>query len=405
MTKSKKKFKSISFLLIILFQSLIFAQSHDICMNPTTKKYGVCYADTIRVPQIYDFGQYINSFEFILMKDEKYGVVDRYGNWIIDMVYDHMWEFTEMENELLVRQGNKYGIINLKGKIIVPFYELQPGEINTFHIDDHLSFAKKTNDFQVISNGKMAVYNMQGKLIFDFIYPFVQDILVTPEDPKKHPYYIFLVGDNGKYNFVDDKNKPIYKNIVAEEMYSVYHAWGSHTKGLQINNKIQFMNIETGELMNDEQMSDMLEPFNLVQNLEDKMGAIGADGKFRIPCIYANIVELPEVEFVTMEMNGKKGLMNFDGEILIEPIYDNVAEICFDGMNPTLYPYEVDNGTGLAIFVYDNKSKKMIAKTDFIYSDINCFEITEEGLKAYLTDLQGNKGLLLPNGKIEMNTK
>jgi uncharacterized pyridoxamine 5'-phosphate oxidase family protein len=394
--------KLFSFLFLIIGTLGIYAQSHDICMDPKTKKYGVCYADTIRVPQIYDFGQYINSFAFILAKDGKYGVVDRYGNFIIEMIYDHMWEFTEMPDELLVRQGNKYGILNLKGKTIVPLYELQAGEINTFHIDEHLSFARKDGDFQVIHDGKMAVYNMQGKLIFDFIYPFVQDILVEPEDQKKPPYYIFLVGDAGKYSFVDHKNKPIFKNIVAEEMYSVYHAWGAHTKGILVNGTIRFINIETGTILEETEMADMLQPFNMVQNLEDQMGAIDDHGQFRIPCVYNNIVELPEVDFVTMEKNGKKGLMNLDGEILIEPVYDNVAEICFDGMNPTLFPYEVDNGKWMAIFMYDPKIKKMVPKTSFMYSDITCFELTKEGLKAYLTDSTGKKGLLLPNGKIEM---
>lgn len=387
----------------LIATTLIQAQAHDVCMDPKTKKYGVCYADTIRVPQIYDFGQYINSFEFILVKDGKYGVCDRYGNWIIEMIYDHMWEFTEMPNELLVKQGNKYGIINLKGKIIVPFYELQAGEINTFHIDDHLSFAKKENDFQVIENGKMAVFNMQGKMIFDFIYPFVQDILVKPEDPKKQSHYIFLVGDNGKYSFVDTHNKPIFKGVEVEDMYSVYHAWGSHTKGIERNGEISFINIETGIILNHSEMEDMLQPFNMVQNIEDKMGAIGIDGKFRIPCIYDNIVELPEVDFVIVEANGKKGITNFDGDILLEPVYDNVMEICFDGMDPTMYSYEVDNGKYMAIFSYDPGSKKMVAKTPFMYSDISCFEITKDGLKAYLTDSTGRKGLLLPNGKIEMN--
>lgn len=393
----------LTILLVILPSATANAQAHDICRDPVTKKYGVCYADTIRVPQIYDFGQYITSFEFILMKDNKYGVVDRYGNWIIEMIYDHMWEFTEMPNELLVKQGEKYGIINLKGKVIVPLYELQAGEINTFHIDDHLSFAKKENDFQVIQDGKMAVYNMQGKKIFDFIYPFVQDILVQPADTKKPSYYIFLVGSDGKYSFVDAKNKPIFKDIVVEDMYSVYHAWGSHTKAIKRNGKIGFINIETGTILSISEMEDMLQPFNMIQNLEDKMGAIDMDGNTRVPCIYNNMVEIPEVDYVIVELDGKKGMINLDGEILLEPKYEFVAEICFDGMDPTLFPYEVDNGKYIAIFTYDPKTKKMIQKTDFKYSDVTCFEVTKEGLKAYLTDSTGKKGLLLPDGSIQMN--
>ena len=382
---------------------IVHSQAHDICKDPITKKYGVCYADTIRVPQIYDFGQYINSHEFILAKDGKYGVCDRDGNWIIEMIYDHIWEFTELSNQLLVRTGEKYGIVNLHGKEIVPMYELQPGEINTFHIDEHLSFAHSYDDFQVIKDGKMAVYNMEGKRIFDFIYPFVQDILVTPTDTKKNPYYIFLVGENGKYSFVDARNKPIFKNIVVDDMYNVYHAWGSHTKGIKVNNKISFINVETGVILSLDEMSDMLESFNMVQNLTDKIGAIGADGKFRVPCIYTNMVELTEVDYSLVEIDRKEGLINDDGDVFIDPIYIHISEICVDAQDPTLFPYIVDNGRWSAIFVYDSKVKKMVPKTEFMFSDITCFEQNKEGVKAYLTDSIGRKGLLLENGTIQMN--
>ena len=392
----------LSALVYLLCTTAIYCQSWDVCYNRETQKYGICYADTVKVPQIYDFAQFISSHEFIVAKDGKYGTMDRYSNYLIQPVYDKIWEFTELSNSLLVQQGNLYGIINMKGKTIVPLYQIQEGEINTFHTDSHLSFAHPTDNYQAIHDGKMAIYNMEGKMIFDFIYPFVQDILVQPADAKKPSYYIFLVGEPGKYSFADAKNKLIFRNIEVEDMYNVYHNWGVHTKGMVKNGNVQFVNVETGAFLNIEEMHNMLDPFNLVQNLEDKMGAIGENGQIRIPCIYNNIIELPEVEFVTVELNHKKGLVNLDGEILLEPIYENVAEICFDGMDPTLFPYEVDNGKWLAVFVYNPATKKMEPKTKFIYSDISCFEVTKEGLKAYLTDSAGRKGFLLPNGTIQM---
>ena len=45
----------------------------------------------------------------------------------------------------------------------------------------------------------------------------------------------------------------------------------------------------------------------------------------------------------------------------------------------------------------------MVAKTPFKFENITCFENTQEGVKAYLTDSTGKKGFLQPNGKIEMN--
>jgi hypothetical protein len=379
------------------------AQTWAVCVDQKTKKYGVCYADTIKIPQVYDFAQFVNSHEFIVAANGKYGVMDRYSNYIIQPIYDKIWEFTELENELLVQQGNKYGIINFKGKPVVPMYEIQEGEINTFHVDAHLSFAHPWDDFQVIKDGKMAIYNMEGHLVFDFLYPFVQDIEVIPVDEKKHKYKIFLVGDKGNYSFVDAHNKPIFKDIKVEDMYNVYHAWGSHTKGIMMNGKTYFINTETGALLNPSEMADMLEDFNMVQNLEDKMGGIAADGTVKVKCQYDNMVELIETNHALVEVNGKKGLINYDGDVLIEPLYDNVQEICFDAQDPTKFPFSVNKGDWYAVFIYDTKLKKMVAKTPFKFESITCFENTKDGMKAYLTDSTGKKGFLLPGGKIEMS--
>lgn len=391
-----------STILFLTLTPILYSQTWAVCVDQKTKKYGVCYADTIKIPQIYDFAQFVTSHEFIVVKDGKYGVMDRYSHYIIEPIYDKIWEFTELENELLVQQGDKYGIINFKGKTVVPMYNIQVGEVNTFHVDAHLSFAHPWDDFQVIKDGKMAVYNMEGHMVFDFIYPFVQDIDVIPSDPKKHKYKIFLVGDNGKYSFVDARNKPIFKDIVVEDMYNVYHAWGSHTKGIIMNGKTYFINTETGILLNSSEMADMLEEFNMVQNLEDKMGGISNDGTIKVKCEYDNMVELIETNHALVEKNGKKGLINFDGDVLIEPLYDNVQEICFDAQDPTRFPFQVNQGDWYAVFTYDTKTQKMVAKTPFKFENISCFENTKEGLKAYLTDSTGKKGFLLPDGKIEM---
>ncbi len=387
----------------IIHSTLSFSQAYNVCQNKVTKKYGICYADTIRVPQIYDIAQYISSHEFIVAKDNKWGTINRYGAYMIDPVYDQIWEFSRVPNSLLVKQADKYGIVNLKGKTIVPLYQLQEGEINTFQIDAHLSFAFKNHTYQAIDKGKMAIFTMEGKMLFDFIYPFVQDLEVPNADSTKPSHYLFLVGEKGKYYFVDQKNHRMFNNLEVQNMFSVYHDSGNELKVVEVNGEEHLLNVVTGKMLNNSEMSEILEPFTVVQDMNDKLGAIDNTGKIRIPCIYDNLTPLGDVDYVITELNGKKGLINLDGEVLIEPLYEIISEVCFNGMDPTLYPYEISNGDWYALFSYDRKTKKMVQKTDFIYEDITCFEITKEGLKAYLTDSLGRKGLFLPDGKIQMN--
>lgn len=393
---------SIAIILFIFFSgSFVCAQSYGICQNPQTGKWGICYADSIRVPQEYDFAQYISSKEFIVAKNGKWGTITNWGGKVIDMIYDRIWEFARVPNSLLVKQGNKYGIVNYRGKVIVPLYELELDPHLVFQIDEHLSFSFKNHTYQARDKGKMAIYNMEGKKLFDFIYPYIQDIEVPDKDSTKPHHYIYIVGEPGKYYFIDQKNKRIFNNLEVQNMFNVYHDSGHEYKVVELNGEEHLLNVKTGEIMNNEEMSEFLEPFTVVQGLDDKMGAIGNNGKLRIPCIYDNITELNDVEYAIYEVGNKKGLMDYDGKILIEAKYEIIAEVCYNGMNPTEFAYEVYDGNWFALFKYDKSTGTMKPFTPFMYEDITCWEVNKEGLKAYLTDSAGKKSVLMPDFKIQ----
>ncbi len=388
-------------LFLILLQS-IYAQNRVICQNQQTKKYGLCHFDTVSVAQTYDFALIITGKEFIVMKEGKWGTISQYGDVMIPLMYDQIWQFADEQHNLLVKKDNKYGIIDLHGKEIVPLYSLQEEEINTFQIDAHLAFLKKGATYQAINNGKMAIFNIEGKMIFDFLYPFVQDIMVHPSDSTKPAYPIFLIGEKGKYSFVDKKNKPLFKELVIEDMFYLHHEWGLRTAAIEVNQKIVFLNLENGKIIQPEDVNDRLDEFNLVQNLDDKMGVINDHGIILTPCIYHNITPISETKFATVEIHNKQGIIDYYGNVYLEPLYDNVAEVCFDAIEPDLYPYAVFNGSWLAVFKFDKNLNKLVPTTPFIYDDISCHEVTETGLVANLTDSLGRKGSMGADGKVMM---
>lgn len=392
----------ISTILFITTFSL-YSQNRVICQNKETQKYGLCHADTVTVAQTYDFALIITSKEFIVMKDGKWGTIGQYGDQMIPMMYDQIWQFADEKNSLLVKKGDKYGIVDFHGKEIVPLYNLQEGEINTFQIDAHLAFLKKGATFQAINNGKMAIFNIEGKIQFDFLYPFVQNISVHPVDSTKPAYSIFLVGEKEKFSFVDKKNKPLFNGVVVEDMFYLHHEWGLRTAAVKINKKIEFINLVTGAIIHPNEVSDQLETYNIVQNLEDKMGIIGNDGLIKVPCIYHNIVPISETNFATVDVHDKFGIIDYNGNIILEPIYDDVTEVCFDAIDPDKYPYEVFDGKYYAIFLYDPGTKKMKQVTEFIYEDITCYDVSDDGkIEAHLIDSKGKKGTMGNDGKVKM---
>lgn len=81
------------------------------------------------------------------------GLIDRNGKWIVEPKYDDIFD-NYVENVLVVRVGEKYGLINKKGGEILPVQYDEPEKV--------------TGDIYMLTNGeKIAYYNMAtGKFIW-----------------------------------------------------------------------------------------------------------------------------------------------------------------------------------------------------------------------------------------------
>jgi len=173
-----------------------------------------------------------NQDFFVVLKDEKFGLINNDGQEIVPLMYD---EIGSNINETLipVKQKGKWGFINTQNKIIIPF---EYNDVNPFF--ENIAFVQKENSFGAIDKtnkikvpfdlenskflfysdnlcvikekGKYGYINKDSKIvipaIYDYAYPFVNGIA-----------YVEL-GD--KSGFIDKKGKEIipikYKQLWLE---------------------------------------------------------------------------------------------------------------------------------------------------------------------------------------------
>ena len=121
--------------------------------------------------------EHITTDYFIASPDNKYdenkeGLVDKYGNTIIDFKYEDL-SMTENPHSkfdfyLYAKNNkNKWGLIDKNENIILPF---EYDEYSAFRIDSD-------NNAVMVKNGKYGIINIKDKsiiadFIFDIIYPF-----------------------------------------------------------------------------------------------------------------------------------------------------------------------------------------------------------------------------------------
>ena len=118
-----------------------------------------------------------------ILKDEKCGLIDKYGNIVAPLIYDHIGYFDDFEigdyfncGAACVGQDGKYGLMDKTGNLITP---LIYDNIGYFH--EGLAAAGK--------DGKRGYIDNAGNVIIDFVYDaafdFTEGLALVDIDTKK----------------------------------------------------------------------------------------------------------------------------------------------------------------------------------------------------------------------------
>jgi hypothetical protein len=295
--------------------------------------------EIVKIPFIYSSLGSFNKKDFAFASittlntnQEKFGVINRNGDWIIKPTYEDIRlpsvdSIYDKEDYFLVKNNNKWGFININNTIKIPFiFE------DLFFFDDK-GFAiaytlqktietinTKTGGILVSSDNKCGIIDRNGgwvvPAIYDDINPFSTKSIFDTAGFLK---VISQPEMDYKIRYIDSKGNFIKRSCIFNERQNFE------------NNLI------------------------VASSYNGKRGIMDRDGKWVVPAVYNDIGEffdpfLDSFGFIKVEKNKKLGFINIKNEIKIPFIFDYLT--AYDSNNYSI--------AGINHKIYNSKKRKYL---------------------------------------------
>lgn len=342
--------------------------------KPSGKKWGTVHNETKEqgLPYIYDKIIHHNYTTAIIAKDNRYGLALYSGKIILEPTYERISTLTpstDSKKLLLVKQNNKYGILDTTGEIITPII------YDGLYVCNYCG----VNIFKISKGNKWGLLSSENQVILPTNYRNIEPIY-------NNVIRIQTFATN-KYGLVDSEGKFIIDTTQDRiEKVKYYKDYVSHIKyrkdgleGLLTNKGKPFV----------PQVYNHIESFQkgyaqVVKNAH--RGLINKAGKEIIPPHYKVLyIDSKTGLIMAMDSLDKWGYINFKNKVKIKFVYDELQHI-----GKAEYFFKRDGEYGLMT------SKEVVFKK-FKYKKmrkIGAFYVVEENNLSGIID--ENENILLP---------
>lgn len=269
----------------------------------------------------------------VVRQGKKYGCINVYGEEVVSCVYDVIGDFSE--GFAYIKKGDLWGFINTNGKVVIPCrYIEKDGLIPVRSFSEGLA--------AVSENGKWGYINVKGELTipcqFDFAQDFHEGLATVIEQNVTR--YINNIGKSvipfeykGGLDFsdgmalVEDDLGQMFINKTGEPVFFVDCKEYFHTNSFH-------------------------EDLALVESRTDyKKGYINKEGTLQVPCIYLDAADFNEGMAVVCDENNRLGYINTMGGLIIPCIYESGEDDYGMTMNIAVHSFSED----LAAVCQDSK--------------------------------------------------
>jgi hypothetical protein len=340
---------SASFIILILcLTSPLLAQTLSPCRNDSGL-YGYCdkEGNTVLEHKYYDALDFIDGHAAVLNGD-RWGIIGESGNWMVQPTYDEVYNCENVPDQILVKTGDKWSLINAYGiqmtheyEVKSPWYEFElEGPVASFHMDTWLS---------VIRKSKWGIIDIQDHVKIPFDYQYTRVIRKTIAGERKVVSIILKQKDKYAWQRTDAK---------AATGFEFDQFLGEYAEFLFFRNgtESQIINGITGERVKDAGRNY----FNLIDD-EDSAGLVSAAGRIIVPFKY-HIVDISKVQMhVVFGFRDALGLSDLLGNILLKPEFVDIKEI---STSPATIAVKNQDGK-VAVMAIEGKTTRPI--TDFKY--------------------------------------
>lgn len=243
---------------------------------------------------------YLSDSDFETVEDNgKFGFkLKQTGDVIIPIKYSSAGSF--INGLAKVRIGEKYGLINKIGKIVVPF---EYDEIQQYP-NDGLRVVSKDN--------KEGVIDLKGNIVIPIEYDNLEFSYASD---------LFLAKKNEKYGFIDKSN-----NVIIQIKYDKACTFQEERAYVELNNKCGFVDVIGNEivpLLYDSSSRYYNQGLVAVKK-DGKWGCIDKNGELKFGFTkYEEIGYFSSDGLAMVRLYGEYGAIDMDGKVVIPLIYDD----------------------------------------------------------------------------------
>ncbi|MEA9412976.1 WG repeat-containing protein [Flavobacterium sp. PL02] len=259
---------------------------------------------------IEDYGKrtpYRSSYNFIVSKDQKIGILGPTLKTIMPLEFDSFRKDRTLFGPIIGRKGNSSMVYDDQSNFL---FEVQC---------DSLLQDKNNNPifYKIYKNGKQGFLDYKGKLIFSGLFPKVE---------KTNIENLFIIEKNSSKHLVNSEGA-IISSAYDEINTSIIYNYAV----VRINNKFGLLN-QKGTLV-------IPEIYDSIQILSNNYLLVYLDGRFgitdlnaaenkilpiKIPVSYAQIKQIEAKKYIIVSDPFKTGVIDFNNKIIIPMIYDSV---------------------------------------------------------------------------------
>ena len=312
---------------------------------------------------------YMNQDHFLFTKGRLKGLIDLGGNILIPANYDELFPCSNYEDAYIAYKGKKLGIVNLSGNVILPInYEVDEETSSQIGSDGHVAFFGKKSPLILKNGNKWGVIDLSAKELIPFKYDKIK-LHISGESASS-----FSIGEltsGNTVSYVDSKLQPIYD----EPIEGILGYYGDYSQYLIIklpdDDQLLFYDGKKQEIVKevDYMNHNNLKAYYSGKLNGEKYGVINYQGKVVIPFEYDRIHQLAsyrakglEHKYFSVKKGTQTGMFEVGKGITIPIQYASVYWV--DGYGTTYLTIKnSDKKTALA----DLQGKLL---TDFSYSSI-----------------------------------
>lgn len=316
-----------------------------------------------------------SSNYFVLKQGEKYGVINTSGEIVIEATYDLVKIPNPMKDVFICYEGEKSIAINSEGKQLFTEYNtVEPVELN--NVAYNLPYEKSV--LKCEKNGQYGLINFDGEVIVDTIYQSIESFSYVEGQ--------LLVQKDDKYGIINIKGvemvAPEYDEILSDNYYSEENEYKSsgYIVGIKNENGYRYGYINSkGKLDLKVEYNDIsrvieIEDDNTAYLIAAENGLYGVrKNKSKIlENEYQSIEYEDTANVFIIEINSKYGVADMEGNIIVPVEYSSIevkginiyaqdddVQKVFDSTGT-----EIDMDFNQAIMETSNENYKIVINTE-----------------------------------------